>query len=163
MKKTYWIFALISTCVIAADQATKWMVMRCIPWNDGINVLPGLVNLVHVRNPGAAFGIMSQNTGYLRWFFLVAVAVAALLILLCLIVRATRLDGYLLTAYALFFAGAAGNLIDRLRYGEVIDFIDVYVGKYHWPAFNVADSVLCAGVGLLLVHSLRGGFRETGA
>ncbi len=141
------------------DQATKWLATRCIPQNDGVAVLPYFVNMVHVRNPGAAFGIMSQNSGTLQWTLLVVVSLAALVIVWWLVVRSDHLDGCILTAYAFFFGGAAGNLIDRLRYGEVVDFIDVYVGKYHWPAFNVADAVLCIGAGLLLLHSLRGGSR----
>lgn len=149
-------FGLISACVIVLDQVTKWLVTRSIGWNDGITIWPNFINLVHVRNPGAAFGIMSQNAGYIRWTFLAGVSVAALLVVLWLVVRSRDYDGYLLTAYGFFFAGAAGNLIDRLRYGEVIDFIDVYVGKYHWPAFNVADSVLCIGVGLFVIYSLKG-------
>lgn len=125
----YWLFGLITTSVIALDQATKSMIMSWISGNDGLTLLPGLVNLVHVRNPGAAFGIMSQNNSYLSRAFLVGVSIAALITILYLVARTKRLHGYLLAAYAFFFAGAAGNLIDRLRYGEVIDFIDVYVGN----------------------------------
>uniref|UniRef100_A0A7C4AS16 Lipoprotein signal peptidase n=1 Tax=Desulfomonile tiedjei TaxID=2358 RepID=A0A7C4AS16_9BACT len=158
MRKKYWVFSLISASAIILDQATKWLATRCIPLNESVAVVH-FVNMVHVRNPGAAFGIMSQNSGAFQWTLLVLISVAALLIVLWLVARSDAIDGYILTAYAFFFAGAAGNLIDRLRYGEVVDFIDVYAGKYHWPAFNVADAVLCIGAGLLLLHSLRGGMR----
>lgn len=154
----YWIFGLISVMIIALDQVTKSIIVSCVSGNDSLNVLPGLLNIVHVRNPGAAFGIMSEDNGYLSKIFLVGVSLAALIIVLCLVARTREHDRYHITAYAFFFAGAAGNLIDRLRYGEVIDFIDVYVGQYHWPAFNVADSALCAGAGLLMLHSIRGSF-----
>ncbi len=155
MRKKYCIFWLISACIVALDQVTKYLVTRCIVADEGFNLLPGLVNVVHVRNPGAAFGIMSESGGYFRWYFLVAVSFAALAIVLFLAFRSKALDYHIIIAYALFFSGTAGNLVDRLRFGEVIDFIDVYVGKYHWPAFNVADAALCAGVGLLLLKSFR--------
>ncbi len=159
MRKRYWVFSLVAASAIILDQATKWLATRWIPLNDGVAILPYFVNIVHVRNPGAAFGILSQNSGAFQWIFLVGVSLTALVIVLWLVVRADSLDGCILTAYAFFFAGAAGNLIDRVRYGEVIDFIDVYAGKYHWPAFNVADTVLCIGAGLILLHSFRGGPR----
>ncbi len=155
MAKRLIIFFLISLGIVAADQITKWWVLSFIPLDEGINAIPGLVNIVHARNPGAAFGIMSQHSSTFRWVFLVAVSVCALLIVLWLVVSSQDLSPGLLIGYSLFFGGAAGNLIDRTRFGEVIDFVDVFVGQYHWPAFNVADSALCMGVGLFALYAFR--------
>jgi len=148
-------FVLIAAAVVATDQFTKGLVLTFIPVDGGFNLVPGLVNIVHARNPGAAFGILSQYGSNVGWFFLSAVSVGALLVVSWLVWSSEELPASLLIGYALFFGGAAGNLIDRLRFGEVIDFVDVFVGQYHWPAFNVADSVLCAGVGLFALNMVR--------
>lgn len=155
MAKRLITFFSISSGIAAVDQLTKWLVLSFIPLDGGINVVPGLVNIVHARNPGAAFGIMSQHSSDFRWLFLLAVSVAALLVVLWLVLSSHDLSTGLLIGYSLFFGGAAGNLIDRARFGEVIDFLDVFVGQYHWPAFNVADSALCVGVGLFALCAIR--------
>ena len=131
--------------VIVADQVTKYLVTTSIPLHRGIEIIPGFANLVHARNPGAAFGIFADSTSNLRSLFLLLVSVAALVCIIWIVAASKQIDSYLLVGLSFFFGGATGNLVDRLRFGEVIDFVDVYVGSYHWPAFNVADASLCVG------------------
>jgi len=112
------------------------------------------MNLVHARNPGAAFGIMSGYESVLRAAFFILISVTALVVILAMVIF-SRDGGFLLIlGYSLFFGGALGNLVDRIRFGEVIDFLDLHLGSVHWPAFNVADSALCAGTALFFLHFL---------
>jgi signal peptidase II len=140
--------AVIALLIVAADQATKQMVLDWVPLNGGYEVIPEFMNIVHARNPGSAFGILSS-----RWFLL-AVSVFAVLVIGWLVVESKELTVILLAGYSLFLGGALGNLVDRIRFGEVIDFLDVYVGNFHWPAFNVADSALCLGTACFFIHVL---------
>jgi signal peptidase II len=131
---------------------TKQLILQYIPVDRGFELAPGYVNLVHVRNPGAAFGILSSaNWDYRRLFF-IFVSVAALVSIITLFVTSRYMPWRLVIGYALFFGGALGNLVDRIRFGEVVDFLDLHWGAYHWPAFNVADAALCVGVALFAIH-----------
>jgi len=150
------VFVFLGTLVAIADQWTKSLVMTSINMDSGVTLIPGFINLVHARNSGAAFGIMSQPAAGLGSTFLVLVSLATILGILVLVCSSRKMDCYLLIGYSLFFGGALGNLVDRIRLGEVVDFLDVYVGNYHWPAFNVADSALCIGVAFFLIHAFRG-------
>ncbi len=152
--KKFLILIIIALVVIIADQVTKYLVTTGIPLHRGVEIIPGFANLVHVRNPGAAFGIFADSTSNLRAVFLLLVSVAALVCIIWTVVASKQIDPYLLVGLSFFFGGATGNLVDRLRFGEVIDFVDVYVGSFHWPAFNVADASLCVGTALLFLHFL---------
>ncbi|AFM26722.1 signal peptidase II [Desulfomonile tiedjei] len=144
----------IALLIVVADQFTKYLVTAWIPLHTVSEVIPGFVNLVHVRNPGAAFGIFSDSQSMLtRWFF-VCISIAAVMIIGWLILTGEDTDTYLLVGYALFVGGALGNLIDRIRFGAVVDFLELYVNSFHWPAFNVADSALCVGTALFFIHVL---------
>ena len=145
---------IIALVVIVADQVTKYLVTTFIPLHRGVEIIPGFANLVHVRNPGAAFGLLADSTSHLRSLFLLLVSVAALVCIIWMVFASKQIDSYLLIGLSFFFGGATGNLVDRLRFGEVIDFVDVYIGSVHWPAFNVADASLCAGTALLFLHFL---------
>ena len=141
--------------VLLADQATKITVKAVIPLWDGIVVLPGFFNLVHTVNKGAVFGFLNRHDiSWQRWFFIAATLVAMALI--GYLARSARRDDSLqLTSLGLILGGALGNLVDRIWLGHVIDFLDFYVGSYHWPAFNVADSAICMGAFLLLAALYR--------
>jgi signal peptidase II len=144
----------VALLIVAADQLTKYFITAWIPLHTAYEVIPGFVNLVHVRNPGAAFGILSDSQSVLtRWFF-VCISIAAVIIIGWLVLTGEDTDSYLLVGYALFVGGALGNLVDRIRFGEVIDFLELYVNSFHWPAFNVADSALCVGTALFFIHVL---------
>lgn len=145
--------ATISGALVAADQATKALVQRSMTLHDSIPIGPS-VNLTYTRNPGAAFSLLADADPTFRgWFFLVVSAVALTLVTLFLR-RVERGDWWTLSALSLILGGAIGNLIDRVRLGEVIDFIDLYVGRYHWPVFNLADSGITIGMLILLGHAL---------
>lgn len=149
-----WPFGVISFLVVVVDQLTKWWVKASFAIHDGLEVIPGFFNLVHVRNTGVAFGFLAGSSGSWRPWFFSAVAVLALVAIFFMF-RHFRSQGVLyLYALASIAGGAIGNLIDRLCYGSVIDFLDFYYKTWHWPAFNVADSAIVVGAGLFLVAGL---------
>ena len=149
----YRLLAIVSCVVLILDQATKFYVDSHFRVHESVTVLPDFFHLTYVRNKGAAFGIFADSAVRIPFFVTVSL-VAALGILWYM--RRLRDDQRLLNfSLALIFAGAVGNLIDRVRLGEVIDFIDVHWYRYHWPAFNVADSAITVGVCLLLVDLWR--------
>lgn len=144
--------AIIALIVLVTDQATKQAVLVSLPLGGGFELVPGYLNIVHVRNPGVAFGMMAEGSSYLRVGFLIFISLVALSIVFWMVRASAIIDWYLLLGYSLFFGGALGNLVDRIRYLEVIDFVDVHWGTLHWPAFNVADSALSVGAGLFILH-----------
>jgi len=146
------IFAAIAGAIVILDQLTKQILAASIPLHRGVELIPGFLDLVHTRNPGAAFGLWSASGGTGRAIFLMAASVVALVLILWLTFSTEDLDWPLLIACAVFFGGALGNLIDRIQYGEVIDFLDVHAGDLHWPAFNVADSALTVGAAIFILH-----------
>ncbi len=147
-------FATIVVLVVLLDQVTKMMVLRMLPLNESIVVIPGFFNLTHVHNPGGAFGFLAQNGALWRhWLFLCA-AFFALGIILYFHHRTPKTLPWLAGSLAMIFGGAVGNVIDRIRFGKVVDFLDVYVASYHWPTFNVADSAVSVGIGIFILHIL---------
>ena len=138
---------VIASFILVADYITKRIIEDRISLYDQINVLPFL-NIVHVENKGAAFGMFA---GLGNEIFIVFSLVAILFIIVYLFktTRATEI-----WALSLILGGAAGNLLDRILIGKVVDFIDVYIGKWHWPSFNVADSALTVGISLFVISSL---------
>jgi signal peptidase II len=137
----------LAALVLLADQATKWLVLQTMPLGDVI-LITDFFNLVHVRNPGAAFSFLADAGGWQRWLFAVfAIGVSALLIFMMRRAPEQRLFCF---AAALVIGGAIGNLIDRLVFGEVIDFLDFHWQGWHWPAFNIADSGITVGAFLII-------------
>ena len=144
----YRLLGLVTAVSLVFDQATKLYVDAHFELHESVAVIPGWFHLTYIRNQGAAFGILSS--GSLRIPFFITVAVIALAAIFWYL-RSLRDDQKLAAfALALIFSGALGNLIDRVRLGEVIDFLDVFWNHHHWSAFNVADSAICVGVGLLI-------------
>lgn len=136
---------LLLVALLSADQLTKYLADSLIRPANPVEILP-VLHLVNVRNTGAAFGLFKG----LGNAFFIALSFAAIAFISVLLIRGK--DG--LIGLSLILAGAAGNLIDRLIYGYVRDFVDVAIGQYHWPAFNVADSALSIGIAILLVTAL---------
>jgi signal peptidase II len=155
MASRYRLLALTTLFVVAADQLTKLWIVGSIRLGQSRPVIPGLLSLTYVRNRGVAFGVFSERG--LSALVFIAVALAALGLILYFIRQAGERERVLCAALSLIFAGAVGNLIDRLRVGEVIDFLDLYMGSYHWPAFNVADAAITVGGLLLAANLLRQG------
>ena len=135
---------------LTLDQATKVLVQLKLPLGSQAPLIPDLLNLVHVRNKGAAFGLLSGWSAEYAWLFFVATTGVVLVVLGYLLWRLPDDHWPAALGYSLILTGALGNLIDRVRLGEVVDFIDVYWGRYHWPAFNVADSLVCVGTAILV-------------
>jgi len=140
--------------VVLVDQVTKLLIMTNIPLHGQKNIIPGLFDLVYVTNTGAAFGFLAGDKSWLRQVFFVGIAIAALVIIAYAYVHLRRQGRIFAYALGLIGGGAIGNLIDRLRYGSVVDFLDFYLGNHHWPAFNGADSAITVGVGLFLLGTL---------
>ncbi len=141
----------LSLLVLVLDQASKWLVSHALQLYQSIAVVPGF-RLTYVHNTGAAFSFLSDAGGWQRWLFaLLALAISAVLTIWLL--RLKPQEKLMAIALALVLGGAVGNLIDRLLYGYVIDFLDVYYQNWHWPAFNIADSAICIGVALMLLDN----------
>jgi signal peptidase II len=154
MKKKYWILLIICFCVILGDQWTKHIVQQRLPLYHSIEVIGGFFNLTHVRNTGGAFGVFGGERSGLGSFLFVAVSLIAIGIILYLFIKAKESEKTLALSFSLVLSGAMGNLVDRLRYGEVIDFFDFHFRSYHWPAFNIADAAICVGIGLMALELL---------
>jgi signal peptidase II len=152
MKNKYLWVGSIAGVVLLLDQVTKFLVIRRIGMFEVITVIPGFFNFTYVRNRGAAFGMLAGVPGAWRSAFFIIVTVIAVAAIV-LLIRKTS-ERLLVAAFSLIAGGALGNLIDRVRWGEVVDFIDWYVRSYHWPTFNIADSAISVGVGLLVIDML---------
>ncbi len=148
--------ALIILSVVVSDQLSKAWIMAHFALYESLEVIPGLFSLTYLTNRGAAFGFLNGAHGSWRHAFFIGVALLAMVMMVFLL-RQMQKEGRLqVTAIALIFGGAAGNLIDRLRFGAVVDFLDFYWAGHHWPAFNVADSAITVGVTIFLIVHFRG-------
>lgn len=147
MKRIHYV--LLTAAIIILDLWTKALVLKRIDLHEAIPVIPNFFQLVHVRNTGAAFGIGANAASKLVPLLLNVGAIAVFLVVVVYALRSAVSDRVLQTGLHLILGGAIGNLVDRFRFGYVVDFLDVYIGKHHWPAFNVADSAICIGIALL--------------
>jgi signal peptidase II len=147
-------FYLIAVAIILLDQATKRVIVGTLQLGQGLPIVPGFFDLVFVLNPGAAFSFLATLPDSVRNPFFITISVTA--VILILVYRTRHLQQHELASLslALVLGGAIGNLIDRLRYGMVVDFLLVHVYEYHWPAFNVADSAISLGVTLMVLDML---------
>jgi len=156
LKKNYLLFVLTALVIIVLDQITKVYIDTHMTLHESIPVVQGFFNITYVRNPGAAVGFLADASPGVRALFLIGVSVFASCLILYYIVKMKTEDILLTYGMSLIMGGAVGNLIDRIRLGEVIDFLDVYVSTYHWPAFNVADSAVSVGAVILFYKLIRG-------
>jgi signal peptidase II len=143
--------AAVALGVFTADRWSKWMIETHLAPDSLQPVIPGFFNLVRSENPGVAFGMLADDAG--RWHTpaLVLLSVIAILILAAMLWKIDRLDRLSAAGLSLIFGGAVGNVYDRVRAGAVTDFLDFYVRSHHWYVFNLADSAICTGAGLLLL------------
>ena len=141
----------LAVAIILLDIWTKALVLARIDLHETIPVIPNFFQLVHVRNTGAAFGIGANASSKIVPLLLNAGAIAVFCVVVVYALRSAVTDRLLQTGLHLILGGAIGNLLDRFRFGYVVDFLDVYVGTKHWPAFNVADSAICIGIALLFL------------
>jgi signal peptidase II len=145
---------LIAFFVLLVDRASKWLVATNITLHDSLIVLPGFFRLTHVQNTGAAFGLFADSGSEWKIAILVMFSVLALVVVSALLWKNSHSMTTTGVGLALILGGALGNLWDRLISGHVVDFFDFYVGSYHWPAFNVADSAIVIGALLLVAEIL---------
>jgi signal peptidase II len=148
-------YLFLSLAVLVLDQWTKWLVEVHLLPSEAQSVIPGFLNLTHVKNTGVAFGLFASHGADGGAWMLVLMGVVALGAVFLYFHFAPARNRLLLSALALIVGGAVGNLIDRLASGGVTDFIDVYVGSHHWPSFNVADSAITVGIALMIIDSFR--------
>jgi signal peptidase II len=141
----------LSLLALVLDQASKLLVDSTMQLYQSIPLLP-FFKLTYVHNTGAAFSFLSEAGGWQRWFF-AGLAIAISIVIAVWLSRLEKHETLLAAALSLILGGAVGNLIDRLAYGYVIDFLDVYHETWHWPAFNIADSAITLGVALMLAES----------
>ncbi len=143
-------FFLIAAAVLLLDRLAKWSVASNIPLHDSVTVIPGCFRLTHVQNTGAAFGLFAESTAQWKIGALVSFSVIALMVVSALLWKHSHSLSTTTIGLSLILGGATGNLWDRMFTGHVVDFLDFYVGSYHWPAFNVADSAIVIGAILLV-------------
>ena len=150
--------ALFAVCgsVFVLDQVSKSAISSWLPYGGSRSVIGGFFDLVHVRNTGIAFSLFADAAPWFREVVLPVAQLAIIVAILAFLWKVGESAPLSRVALALVLGGAAGNLYDRLLYGYVTDFLDFYVGAYHWPAFNVADSAITTGVGLLILDSMLG-------
>ena len=144
-----------AAAVFALDRLAKWIVEMRVSPADTYTVIPGFFDIVRAQNRGVAFGLLNESTFQWRTSLLVLVSIVAVVVVGAIVWKVRQIDPLSLWGYALILGGAAGNLFDRILSGRVTDFLDFYFRDYHWPAFNVADSALVVGCGLLLLDMLR--------
>jgi len=156
MKRKYWVLLVFCIGILSLDQWTKSMVVQKLLLYQRLEVIRGFFDLTHVRNTGGAFGIFGGEKGGLGSILFVVVSLIAIGAIVFLFLKIKENEKTLALSFSLILSGAVGNLIDRLRYGEVVDFLDFHLSTYHWPAFNVADSAICIGIGLMALELLKG-------
>lgn len=144
----------LSAMLVAMDQWSKWLAVAHLEYAKPVPFIEGFWNWTLVHNYGAAFSFLSSAGGWQRWFF-TGLAIVISTGLVVWLARTPRSDWRSALPFALVIAGAVGNVIDRIRYGYVVDFVDWYVGTWHWPAFNVADSAIVVGAVLLVLFSFK--------
>ena len=149
VKRFLWLFLGLAVGVLILDQTTKALVSAALRLHESRPIIPGVLSLTLVHNTGAAFGILAGEHSPLRTGFFLVVSVVAMGVVLWLLWRLRPEQKVEAVALSLIFGGAVGNVIDRMRFGKVIDYIDVFYRSYHWPAFNVADAAISVGVFLL--------------
>lgn len=149
----YKILAVVAPLVFILDQVTKWFIRARLGAGQNITIIPGYFDIVHVANKGAAFGLFSGSSSSFRVPFFYLVSFMAVVIIIVMFVKLAADDRLMALIFSLILAGIAGNILDRIRFGEVTDFLSVHLHDLEWPAFNVADSAITVAM-ILLVWGL---------
>lgn len=157
MSRKYLLASWVCGSILVLDQGTKWWVQKNMALHQSIEILPNFAHLTYIRNTGAAFGFFAETQSSWRMLLFILISIIAIGAILYLMKNLPPKRNGQIVSLSLVLGGAAGNLIDRVRWGEVIDFIDLHWYHYHWPAFNIADSAITIGVILLLILMSRKG------
>jgi signal peptidase II len=152
MKNKYFRLVVISSLIVLVDQLTKFFILKHLLLGQTVKAIPGVFNITYVQNPGGAFGFLANLSPGMRTFIFLFISSLAVGLIFYFYMKTPQTQAWLAAGFALIFGGAIGNLIDRVRFGVVIDFLDFYIQKYHWPAFNIADSAISVGIGIFLFH-----------
>ncbi len=155
MKRKYRLALIITVSIILLDQITKALVDHLMSLYQSVEIVPNFLHLTYLRNTGAAFGFLAGSHSHLRIIFFILISVVAIGCIFYLLKNLRSERTAFIASLSLILGGAIGNFIDRVRLGEVIDFIDLHWGHLHWPAFNVADSAITIGVILLFFQMIR--------
>jgi signal peptidase II len=151
IRRNYALIIWPALLIVVLDQLSKLFVVRGLKIHESVPVIEGYFSLVHVRNRGMAFGLMNRVHAEFGFWLLVTTSIIAIALLLFWFFRLKDGDMRITLGLSLILGGAVGNLIDRLKFREVVDFLDIFVGSYHWPAFNVADAAITTGTFLIAV------------
>lgn len=146
--------AIIAGLIVIFDQITKAVILNAMPLYHSVPVIPGFFSLTHIHNPGGAFGFLANQSSSIRNFLFLFISLLAICLIFYFYKNTPKTHPLLSTGFAMIFGGAIGNLIDRIRFGKVVDFLDFYIGNLHWPAFNVADSAVTVGIFIFIFHLL---------
>jgi signal peptidase II len=160
VKRNIIIFILGAAAVVALDQITKAAITSRFLPHESSAIIDGFFNLVYVMNPGAAFGFLARASATFRYVFFTGITAVAILLIIYYLVKNKNGSIITVVSLTLIFSGAVGNLIDRIRFGAVVDFLDFYIGAFHWPAFNVADSAITVGAILMIWEMIGAGKRN---
>jgi signal peptidase II len=148
------LLVVVAGGVLIIDQATKALILMHLPLGGSLPVIPGFFAITHVHNPGGAFGFLATMSAEVRSLLFVAVSLLAVGLIVYFYWQTPSRQRVLAFGLALVLGGAIGNLVDRIRFGVVVDFLDVYIQDLHWPAFNVADSAITVGVFIFAFYLL---------
>jgi len=146
--------AIVASLVVLVDQITKALILKYLPLHKSIPVIAGFFDITHILNPGGAFGLMANMSVAVRTVVFLFISSLAVGLIFYFYIKTPPGHAFLAAGFALIFGGAIGNLIDRVRFGVVVDFLDFYIGNYHWPAFNIADSAITVGLFIFIYHLL---------
>ena len=144
----------IAGLIVVSDQITKALILKSMPLYHSVSVIPGFFNITHIHNPGGAFGFLASQSSTLRTIVFLLISSLAVGLVFWFYKQTPKTHPWLASAFAMIFGGAIGNLIDRIRFGKVVDFLDFYLGNLHWPAFNIADSAVSIGITVFVIHLL---------
>ena len=148
----FWMLFGIAAVVVILDQGTKLLVVSNIPAYDSMAVIPGFFDLTHIYNTGGAFGFLAGKSSLFRHLFFLSASAIAMAMIVYLYLQTPRDYLFLRIGLAMILGGAVGNVIDRIRLGKVVDFLDLHVNDLHWPAFNIADSAISIGILIFVYH-----------
>jgi signal peptidase II len=163
LKNKYIILFATVAAVTLFDFITKAYISSTMSLHESFAIIGGFLNITYVRNPGAAFSFLADAPAAFRSIFFISATVLAIILVLYYIAKSKIEEPLMIFSLSLILSGAVGNLIDRVRFGEVIDFIDVYISSYHWPAFNVADSAITVGAVVMLLQLTTGKKKQGGS
>ncbi len=155
----YSLLTVVAGGVTIVDQLSKYAVQHMLTLHNPIEVIPGFFNITYIFNPGAAFGLFGNISETARMIILIGISLIACALFFYMYIKIRERDNIILIPVAMILGGAAGNLIDRARFQMVVDFLDFHWGRYHWPAFNIADSAITIGTVILVAAIL---FTEKG-